>query len=161
MNFCWHFYVIDAAMNYWIFTLSYPQQKPVPSPVGEGNKPKACLPVSENVQYLIAESIGRPGIAIYGWCCLWKRIFCVRNLARLETLRALRCWVKKLPRKDDKRCRHEFFRAAFRPVKFRRKGATLFYSEDDVHVVGLLAQAAQSCFTSMNLKKVSDYAART
>jgi predicted 2-oxoglutarate/Fe(II)-dependent dioxygenase YbiX len=25
--------------------------------LGEGNKPKACLPVSENVQYLIAESI--------------------------------------------------------------------------------------------------------
>ena len=24
--------------------------------MGEGNKPKACLPVSENVQYLIAES---------------------------------------------------------------------------------------------------------
>ena len=40
----------------------YPQQKPVPSPVGEGwgegSKPKTCLPVSENVQYLIAESIG-------------------------------------------------------------------------------------------------------
>ena len=39
----------------------YPQQKPAPSPVGEGwgegSKPKACLPASENVQYLVAESI--------------------------------------------------------------------------------------------------------
>ena len=25
---------------------------------GEGNKPKACLPASENVQYLVAKSIG-------------------------------------------------------------------------------------------------------
>ena len=29
-------WIIDSAINYWIFTSSYPQQKPVPSPVGEG-----------------------------------------------------------------------------------------------------------------------------